>query len=280
MTKTRKICIFLAFAALCWIAVAGWTFVNGRLGSSVDPIYGNVFNATLLEPDRTYDYTGETDDLDDSTIGAILPSPAANSALTARAMAALAERWSDKVILVVTFDRFTGPKAVTAWQDWQTPFGIVQVDGNSLVHLQEEGAITDNAVMTNNDAINGFMPYFSRYFPDKRVVPLIFNTAAGIDYAASYMDRLAARRDYFHVVMVTPPEDAALTVTDTEKLTALFDDAERRDLSGIVSPLDCCELRAMKKILQYDGADVLSVIGEGGSGEASFDDFAVFYGVK
>ncbi|MBQ5794436.1 MAG: hypothetical protein IIW14_00410, partial [Kiritimatiellae bacterium] len=46
-----------------WLAVAGWGFFNGRQGSSVDPIYNNVINATEMDASYTYIYDGEADAL-------------------------------------------------------------------------------------------------------------------------------------------------------------------------------------------------------------------------
>ena len=50
------------------------------------------------------------------------------------------------------------------------------------------------------------------------------------------------------------------------------------DFGGALLPLECCELNAMKYILQNDGNHVLQVIGEGTEKGLSFDGISVFYG--
>ena len=280
MTGKRKIYLFLAVAAMCWLAVAGWAFHSGRLGSSVDPKYGDVFNATELSADGVYSYRGDRDSIAEDTFGVILPSPERNSELTARAMADLADLWSDKLILVVSFDEGLSCSAATAWHDWQTPFGIIQIDGNSIVHLRDDGAEIDNEALTKAEDLNAFMPYFSRYFSDRRLVPLLFDRSAGSDQMVSYMNDLSLHRDFFRVVMIMPDTDTKLFSESSAELVSVFDQLSVHDLSGTVPPIFCTEVKAMKAILRFDGSGVTNVIVDESVKEPGFNDIAVFFGGK
>lgn len=280
MTRTRKIVIFLAFAAFCWVIVAGWAVVNGRLGSSVNPVYNDVYNSMELNAGYTYQYTGKIDGLSDGTTGAILPAPGADSVMTARTMAGLSEVWSTKLVLVIAFADDLGHNAVSSWYDWQTPFGIVQVDGNAISHLLEQGAVIDSAKVGKVKEMREFLPYFSCYFPDKRITPLVFDSAAGMDYVTSFLNGLASRNDGYKVLILTPYQKVRTTLftDDLSLLRQTFEASSVTNLGGILGPSECYELNAMKYILQYDGNTVVGVIGNDAVEDLSFDRISVFYG--
>lgn len=280
MNRTRRIFIFLSFAALCWVLVAGWAVVNGRLGSSVNPVYNNVYNVTALHSDYIYQYEGEADIFSNEVFGAILPSPSSNSEMTARTMEDLANAWSSKLILVISFADGLGHNAISSWYDWQTPFGIVQVDGNAISHLRDQGAVIDSEKVGEVEELREILPYFSYHFKDKRITPLVFDTAAGMDYVTSFLDGLAACNDGYRVLILTPPQrvQTALFSDDLELLKEIFDSSGETDLGGTLQPMECCELNAMKHILQYDGNHVLQVIGNGTDEDLSFGRISVFYG--
>lgn len=280
MSKTKKILIFLSFSAVCWVIVACWGFFNGRQGSSVNPVYNDVINTVSLDASFVYDYDGEGTTLSGTAYGAILPSPSANSVMTARAMATLAEVAESKLILVVSFADALPYKAVTSWLDWQTPFGIIQVDGAAINHLLEQGAVADSGSVKKSRDILDFMPYFSRYFTDKRVVPLVFDSSVGTDYVADFMNRVSQYGDGYFVIFLTSenPGDVPLFEDDPDALAAVFQNGEGSEFGGYLSGKECAELIAVKRILQYDGNNVLSVMTEEGAERIGFDDIAVFFG--
>lgn len=280
MSKTKKILIFLSFSALCWLIVAGWGFFNGRQGSSVNPVYNDVINTVSLDASFVYEAEGEAEALSGTAYGAILPSPSANSVMTARAMAILAEAAESKLILVVSFADALPHEAVTSWLDWQTPFGIIQVDGAAINHLLEQGAVADSGSVKKSGDILDFMPYFSRYFTDKRVVPLVFDSSVGTDYVADFMTRVSQYGDGYFVIFLTPENqsDIPLFEDNPDALAAVFQDGEAGEFGGYLSGKECTELIAVKRILQYNGNKVLSVITEEGAERIGFDDIAVFFG--
>ena len=280
MSRSRKIMIFLCFAAFCWLAVAGWGFFNGRQGSSVDPIYNNVINATEMDASYTYIYDGETDALPDGISGAVTPSPAAYSEMTARTMASLSSAASSKLILVVTFADDLEHDVVTSWLDWQTPFGIVQVNGTAISHLQEQGAVADSDEMKKVSAITDLLPYFSYYFPDQRIAPLVFDSSLGAEEVTGYMDRLAQYKDGYFVLMITEEQknEVPLFTADAATLIDVFDHAAYGIPAGALSAEDCAKLGAMKAILQYDGDRVLQVLQNYPDAAVPYDHISIIYG--
>ncbi len=203
MKKTYRIYIFLAFAAFCWLTVAGWAVFSGRPGSSVDPVYSDVFSALQTNPDYVYDYSGEIPPMEYPIFGAILPTPAVNSGVTAETMALLAENWSTKLVLVVSFADGLSDKAITSKKDWQTPFGVIQTNHDAVDHLLRYGASIDDKKMAQMQDYFELLPYFARYFPDKKIVPLVFDTAAGISFVNVFLDQLADCRDGYKVIFLT-----------------------------------------------------------------------------
>ena len=280
MNRTRNIFIFLAFAAFCWVLVAGWAVVNGRLGSSVNPVYNNVYNASSLRSDFVYTGDGSSDTIGGEICGAILPAPSADSEMTARTMADLAGAGISKTVLVIAFDDNPGYNAVSSWYDWQTPFGIVQVDGNLISHMTEQGAVIAGEKVGGTEELKEFLPYFSYYFKDRRIAPLVFDTAAGTEYVSSFLERLLAYHDDYFVLILTPAqkEKTSLFSNDHAALAEAFDSADESDLGGALMPLECCELKAMKHILQDEENSVLQVIGGENEEYLTFDGVAVFYG--
>ena len=280
MSRSRKIMIFLGFAACCWLVVAGWGFFNGRQGSSVDPIYNNVINATEMSSLYTYFYEEEPDSYVGTVSGAILPSPDADSEMTARVMASLSSVASSKLVLVVTFADDLEYDVVTSWLDWQTPFGIVQVDGAAVSHLLEQGAIADSDEMKKVSDITDFLPYFSYYFPDMRIAPLVFDSSLGIEEVNDYMDRLAQYHDGYFVLTLTSDHKAEIPLytSDEASLIYTFHNASHSIPGGVLSGEDCAKLSAMKEILQYDGNMVLNVIQNDPNTLTSFDHVAIIYG--
>ncbi|MBQ6810902.1 MAG: hypothetical protein IJO94_05825 [Firmicutes bacterium] len=280
MSKTKKILIFLAFSAVLWLLIAGWGFLSGRQGSSVDPIYNDIINATELDASFVYEYEGEADDLSGTVHGVILPSPSSNSAMTARTMAALSKKVDSKLVMVVSFAEDLDHDVVSSWYDWQTPFGIVQVNGAAISHLLEQGTVTDGKSVKKATDIADFMPYFSYYFPDKRVVPVVFDSSVGIDYVKDFMTRVSWYGDGYFAVFLTPeqPMDQALFSSDPEVLANAFGNAEYTDIGGTIAPVEMAELNGIRRLLQYDGNTVLKVMTDPSANPVDFDEIAVIYG--
>lgn len=280
MSNTKKIVIFLSFSAFCWLLIAGWGFIGGRQGSSVDPVYNDVFNTVDLDASYVYEYGTAIDALPGTVHGVILPSPNSNSSMTARTMAALSQKVDSKLVLVVSFVDDLDYDAISSWYDWQTPFGIVQVNGAAISHLYEQGVVSDGKGMKKATDIADFMPYFSYYFPDKRVVPLVFDSSAGIDYVKDVLTHVSWYNDGYFAVFLTPkqPQDQSLFASDPAVLAGTFQNAEYTDLGGMLAPVEVSELRGIKRLLQYQGNTVLSVLTDESAVTVNFDEISVIYG--
>lgn len=272
--------IFLCFAAFCWLAVAGWGFFNGRQGSSVDPIYNNVINATEPNASYRYVYEGDADVFNGTVHGAVIPAPSADSEMTARMMHSLAGAASSKLVLVVTFADDLKYDVLTSWLDWQTPYGIVQVNGAAISHLLEQGAVADSAEMKKVEDMADILPYFSYYFPDKRIAPLVFDSSFGMDEVTDYMERISEYHDGCFVLMLTSDQqkEVPLFTADPESLAKAFRAAPTDLMAGTLRPEDCAKLSAVHAVLRYDGNSVLGVVQNDTSALVSFDHVAVVYG--
>lgn len=282
MKKTQRIYVFLGFAALCWLIVGGWAMFNGRQGSSVDPIYNDVFSAMTTNPDYVYQYDGEVPDFGTSVFGAIMPSPAANSTLTASTMAALQKCWSTKLVLVVSFGDNLGEKAITSKKDWQTSFGVIQTNSDAVDHILGCGAVIDDQKMAKMSDYFDLLPYFAYYFPDKNMIPLVFDSSVNLAYMEEFMDQLAGCNDGYKVLFLIPDQDSEqpLFTSSTDELTAFFDASETSSYGGVLTNQEDAALSCMKHILQYDGNDVLNVLCETTDRSPTFDQLTILYGNK
>lgn len=282
MKKTRRIYIFLAFAASCWLIVAGWAVCSGRLGSSVDPVYSDAFSALNTNPDYVYDYNGEIPQMEYPVFGAVLPVPAVNSGVTAQTMALLKENWSTKLVLVVSFADDLDAKAVTSKKDWQTSFGVVQTNHDAVDHLLRYGAVIDDQKMTKMNDYFDFLPYFARYFPDKKIIPLVFDSSAGITFVNTFLDRLAACRDGYKVIFLTRETtgNTPLFTASGDALLSYFDAAETTDYGTALTDTESASLVAIKHILSYDGNDAIYLLPAASVAEPAFSDLAILYGKK
>lgn len=280
MSNTKKIMIFLAFSALCWLLIAGWGFIGGRQGSSVDPIYNDIFNVVDLDASFVYEYHDEVEELPGTVRGVILPAPSSDSVMTARTMASLSKKVDSKLVMVVSFAENLDYDVVSSWYDWQTPFGIVQVNGAAISHLLEQGTVTDSKSVKKATDIADFMPYFSYYFPDKRVVPVVFDSSVGIEYVKDYLTRVSWYSDGYFAVFLTPkqPLENGLFSSDPSALASAFQDGEYADLGGMLAPVEMAELNGIKRLLQYDGNTVLKVMTNEAATDVNFDEISVIYG--
>lgn len=281
MKINQRIFIFLGFAAFCWLLVAGWAMFTGRQGSSVDPVYSDVFTAMTTNPAYVYRDDGDIPEFGANTLGAILPAPAADSAMTAKTMAALQKTWSTKLVLVISFADDLGEKAVTSGKFWQTSFGVIEVNGDAVAHLVICGAKEDDAKLATVSDFYDFAPYFAYYFPDKKMVPLVFDASVDRAYLQSFLDQLAACNDGYKVLFLTSAKanEPPLFTSAKETLAASFDGADTTSFDGVLSGVDDAALHGMKYILQYDGNDVLGVLTpDAGTTSLNFENLTVLYG--
>lgn len=280
MKKMKNIYIFLGFAIFCWAIVACWSIVSGRLGSSVDPVYNDVINAVSLRSDYVYHCEDTSMEISDDIWGALLPAPEGNSELTAAAFAELSSGWDNKMILVICFQSGLGDKVVTTYADWQTPFGIVTTEGNAVDHLVQAGAVADNNLIAKADDMLSVLPYFAYYFPDKRIVPLVFDDSVSTEEVLSLTDCLAEDHDGYCVIALCPyqAESSLLPFTQAGKLAELFNNGSRQDLSGILLGREYTCMMTMKQILKYDGNRVNQVLCNEKDAPYTFDEIAVFFG--
>lgn len=279
MKNPKSIMIFLLCAVVCWCAVAGWAVISGRLGSSMDPVYNDVLDASSLSADYVYQYEGKTDDLSSAVKGAVLPSPSADSVMTARTFADLAEIWNGNLVLVVTFGRDIGAFAATSYLDWQTPFGVISTNGIAVDHMKKKGVVINDSVLSSQKDLLDILPYFATYFPDKRIAPLVFDSEADPAAVIAFMGKLAESHDGYLVMVVTPEqtERSVAFKESTEELVSLFDQSENIGLQSRLPSYYGNELHAVKHVLKYDGNRVLTVL-KNDNEKPTFDHLSIFYG--
>jgi AmmeMemoRadiSam system protein B len=81
-----------------------------------------------------------------------------------------------------------GGAVITSDLAWQTPFGLVEPDGEAIGGLTSEGvAVSEPSVLTYEHSVAGIVPAIGYYLPDVRVVPLVLRS----DVTPAEVGRLA-----------------------------------------------------------------------------------------
>lgn len=73
------------------------------------------------------------------------------------------------------FERGNYP-ALTSSYSWETPFGIVKPNEETISSLVADSDISvDESVLPNDHAVAGILPFVNYYLPDTRVVPILLS---------------------------------------------------------------------------------------------------------
>jgi hypothetical protein len=82
-----------------------------------------------------------------------------------------------------------GAAITTSDLAWQTPFGLVEPDGDAIRQLTGDGvALSEPNVLTYEHAVAGIVPAIAYFLPDARVVPLVLRG----DLTSTEVETLAA----------------------------------------------------------------------------------------
>ncbi|PIR95917.1 MAG: AmmeMemoRadiSam system protein B [Candidatus Doudnabacteria bacterium CG10_big_fil_rev_8_21_14_0_10_42_18] len=96
------------------------------------------------------------------------------------------------VFMVVGPDHFERCKtlASTTAKDFFTPFGTLLNDGKITAALIQAGAGEDNSCFMEEHAIGVQASFIKKYFPDAKLVPVLFSSAAGAEAAEKLLNAL------------------------------------------------------------------------------------------
>jgi len=82
-----------------------------------------------------------------------------------------------------------GAAVITSDLAWQTPFGLVEPDGDAIRRLTSDGvALSEPSVLTYEHAVAGMVPAIAYLLPEARVVPLVLRS----DLTSTEVETLAA----------------------------------------------------------------------------------------
>jgi len=69
-----------------------------------------------------------------------------------------------------------GDRIVTSAWGWQTPFGVVEADSETVDHLVGTNLVkVDDSVFVTEHSMGNLMPFIKYYLPEAKVVPIIFH---------------------------------------------------------------------------------------------------------
>ncbi|EKD99980.1 MAG: hypothetical protein ACD_22C00118G0003 [uncultured bacterium] len=80
------------------------------------------------------------------------------------------------IIMGPNHNEVGGFKVLTSTYGWQTPFGIVNPDSQTILDLVDKNYVkVDDSVMAEDHAVSGLMPYVKYYLPNTEVVPVLLS---------------------------------------------------------------------------------------------------------
>lgn len=69
-----------------------------------------------------------------------------------------------------------GDRIITSTWGWQTPFGTVETDKETIRHLVDISLVkVEDSVFSTEHSMGNLMPFIKYYLPEAKVVPLIFH---------------------------------------------------------------------------------------------------------
>jgi len=109
--------------------------------------------------------------------GAIIPHHLLASFMIADLFSVLQEQGPDLIILVGPNHFEKGDsKVISAEEDWETPFGILESAKDIVQNLKKAKLIeTSGSILTDEHSISGIVPFIKYYLPQTKILPLIFS---------------------------------------------------------------------------------------------------------
>lgn len=114
--------------------------------------------------------------LEGRIISAVVPHHLVAGHLLVNALETLDQQEPGLVILVGPNHFNKGGKAITGYNGWQTPEGVVQTEESAVRHLLEKGlAVRDEEILSGEHSVGALVPLIQHYLPKARIVPIVLH---------------------------------------------------------------------------------------------------------
>lgn len=100
-----------------------------------------------------------------------------------------------KTVILIGPNHYLGGRrdVVTARNDWQTPFGIMEADTDIIAGIQSSSAVEINDQVVEHDhAVAFIVPYIEYYLPNTKIVPILIRHSITKSELEGFIKKLAA----------------------------------------------------------------------------------------
>lgn len=133
--------------------------------------------------------------LDSIPISAVLPHHLVAGSYEIGMLQALGKKITPSVVVLVSPNHFNTGRApiITAKENWQTPYGILETDKKIIQKLSDDGLTIDDAAIANEHGVGALVSIVKKIWPETKFVPIIVKTERNfkqIDQTAELLNKI------------------------------------------------------------------------------------------
>jgi AmmeMemoRadiSam system protein B len=154
----------------------------------------------------------------DKIHGVVVPHHLLAHKLISRVFSQISGQKPSLLILLGPNHYNEGARILTSSWDWQTPFGTVETDRDTVNKLLASSMVKrDEAVFENEHSIGNLMPFIKYYLPDAKVVPIILHHDVNQKEAKSISKQLSGLVEEGAIIIASVDFSHYLTRQEAEK---------------------------------------------------------------
>jgi AmmeMemoRadiSam system protein B len=228
--------------------------------------------------------------------GGIVPHHMVASHMIAGFFQGLSAEKPQKIIIVGPNHEEKGAfKVLTGSYDWETPYGIVESDLETLQRLLSANlASIDDTVLPEDQAVSAILPFIEFYMPYAKVTPLLLSSRLTENEIGQLADELSILLKEKDTVLIASVDFSHyLSFEHAEKNDRISLDAIQKGSCGEILKLDsgfmdsppsvCTLMKAMKNtgttdMEILDHSNSYKILGVGETDTTSY--FSIYYGQR
>ncbi|MEE0775834.1 MAG: hypothetical protein U0M15_02085 [Bacillota bacterium] len=232
MSQKLKIRLFLGFAIICWGVVACWAMYSQQQGSAVDPIYPAIHGDVYSNSGNFRPGTQGASLYKGSVESMIVANPLDDKEATGEAIALFAAHHRNDPVILVCFEQGIGSIPLYGDENWQTSYGVTNVNREFLNNFEILGAVSNNDALGDFQDLGAMMTYLGYHMPGLTVAPLVLDASAEPGAVKALMKELRQMAENSSVVVMLPQgaSNSPLPSKDESDLEQYFSD-ENHDFS-------------------------------------------------
>lgn len=196
-TRLSKEKVKISFLILIFLpAVFLWIVILNRKPLSNKVLFQKISTEVLSKPislnslfyDEKLFYKGVDDakknykKMDFPIKGGIIPHHLLPGLIISDFFMHLTENPPLNIIIIGPNHPEIGKNILSAFNNWETPFGIVETNVDYVQRLTEQGLVAlDEKTLSEEHSLGGLMPYIKYYLPSTKVIPIAVRATNSLD---------------------------------------------------------------------------------------------------